>query len=72
MDGLGLEPYGKKKGWKIVLVLVYLILGLYFINYPFSFVTIPESVSQFDSWIIFAGGIFLVFGAINYFRLSRR
>ena len=61
----------KKKHVNIFILLAYLILGAYFINFPFNFFSIPEYVSKFDSWIIFAGGILMLFGAINYFRLKR-
>ncbi|MBR9701370.1 hypothetical protein GOV13_00430 [Candidatus Pacearchaeota archaeon] len=64
------EPDEKKKVNAFVFV-IYLILGVYFINVPFQFYPIPEVVSKFDSWIIFAGGIFMLFGAINYFRAKR-
>ena len=50
---------------------LYLIFGLYFVNYPFSFVKIPAIVSKIDPWLIFIGGIFILWGAINYFRLNR-
>ena len=54
------------------LILVYLVFILYFLNYPFSFVKIPEFIAKIDKWIIFAGGILLIVGAINYMRISRR
>lgn len=62
----------KKKHVNIFILLAYLILGVYFINFPFNFFSIPAYVSKFDSWVIFAGGVLMLFGAINYFRLSKR
>jgi len=62
----------KKKHVNIFILLAYLILGVYFISFPFNFFSIPEYVSKFDSWIIFAGGILMLFGAINYFRLRKK
>ena len=53
-------------------VLFYLIIGLYFLNYPFSFVKIPEFISKIDKWIIFIGGIFMIIGAVNSIRIGRR
>ena len=61
----------KKKGVNMFVFLVYLVLGVYFINFPFKFYPIPEIVAKFDPWIVFAGGIFMLFGAINYFRVKR-
>ena len=48
--------------------LAYLVFGLYFVNYPFQFVKIPEVISQFDKWVIFIGGIMIVVGGLNYLK----
>jgi len=61
----------KKKHVNVFIFLAYLILGVYFINFHFNFFSIPEYISKFDSWIVFAGGLLMLFGAINYFRLKR-
>ncbi len=66
------ESYLPPKRVNLLIMLLYLILGAYFINYPFNFVSIPEYISKFDIWIIFAGGILMLFGAINYFRAKKR
>lgn len=52
----------------IVLVLLSILLGLYFINFPFSIINIPEYISKFNNWIIFVGGVFLL---LNIFRPRR-
>ena len=52
--------------------LVYLILGLYFINSAFNFITLPEFVSNVDKWIMFFGGILIIVGGINYLRASKK
>jgi len=62
----------KNKNMNIFIFLVYLVLGAYFINVPFNFINIPEYISEFDSWIILAGGILMFFGAINYFQAKKR
>jgi len=54
------------------LIIIYLVFILYFLNYPFSFIKIPELIANVDKWIIFVGGILLLVGAINYMRVSRR
>jgi len=51
---------------------IYLIFGLYFINSTFSFIPLPEFVLNIDKWIIFAGGILIIFGGINYLRANRK
>lgn len=66
------EVIERKKGSNLLLILVYVILGVYFVNYPLKFLTIPEVISKADPWIIFIGGLLLFFGAINYFRVKRK
>jgi len=51
--------------------LVYLVFGLYFLNYSLGFVVLPEFMSKIDKWIILIGGILIIVGAINYLRLSK-
>jgi len=59
-----------KKGGMIIFLL-YLILGLYFINYPFNFIKIPEFIFGLNNWIIFIGGILMIVGSINYLKASK-
>jgi Mg2+ and Co2+ transporter CorA len=66
-----MEDYYEKKKVNFIVVVLYLIFGVYFVNFPFQLYPIPEIVSKFDSWIIFAGGVLILFGAINYFRVKR-
>lgn len=63
--------YPKEKGTNILIFLLYLALGIYFMNYTLDFFSVPEIVTNYNGWIIFAGGLLLLFGAINYFRASR-
>ena len=51
--------------------LVYLIFGLYFLNYSLGFIVLPEFLSKIDKWIILIGAILIIIGAINYLRLSK-
>jgi predicted membrane channel-forming protein YqfA (hemolysin III family) len=61
-----------RQGGNILMVLLYLVLAVYFLNYPFQIMKIPQYISVADQWIIFIGGIFLVIGAVSFFRASRR
>jgi hypothetical protein len=54
--------------WMFIL---YLILAFYFINKPFQFVKIPEFIASVEIWIMFIGGVFLILGGINSFKLRR-
>jgi len=60
-----------KKG-EILIFLLYLVLGLYFLNFPIGYIEIPEYITTFNNWIIFAGGIFIIFGGINFLRVSNK
>jgi hypothetical protein len=51
--------------------ILYLLLGLYFINFGFNFIQIPAFFTTIDKWIIFVGGILLVFGGINLLKSNR-
>ena len=62
----------KKRKANMLVFLLYLIFGLYFINSTFGFIAFPDFVLDVDRWIIFVGGILIIFGAINYFRAARR
>ncbi|MFH1585509.1 MAG: hypothetical protein ABIB79_01955 [archaeon] len=66
------DYYVKKKGVNMIVFLLYIILGVYFINVPFNFFKIPDIVTKYNNWIVFAGGILMLFGAINYFQAKRR
>ena len=55
---------------KILVVLAYAVLGFYFINYPFNFVEIPEIVTDYNSWIVFVGGILIFLAAFNFLKTS--
>jgi len=61
----------RRRGNSVLFFILYLIFGAYFINYAFNFIPIPPAVASFDKWIIFAGGILIVIGAINYLRLNK-
>jgi len=52
--------------------LIYLLFGIYFINSALSFINLPEFFSKIDKWIVLIGGFLIIFGAINYFRITRR
>jgi len=59
-----------KKG-AFVGFLVYLIFGLYFLNLSLGFIVLPEFMLGIDKWIILIGAFLIIFGAINYFRISK-
>ena len=53
------------------LFIVYVIFALYFLNYGLNFISVPENFLTFDKWIVFIGGLLLLFGGINHLRVGR-
>ena len=49
-----------------IIFFIYLIGGLYFLNAPFNLIPLPT----ISNWVIFIGGILLIFGGIKYLRSS--
>jgi len=63
----------KNRNVNAFIFLAYIILGIYFLSFPFTLpFVVPEYVLKFNSWIVFVGGILMLFGAINYFRVRKR
>ncbi|MCK5624461.1 hypothetical protein KAI04_01310 [Candidatus Pacearchaeota archaeon] len=56
----------KNNSSNILLFLLFLIVGLYFLSTPFKI--IPSL--GINDWIIFAGGVLLIIGGIKYLRLN--
>lgn len=47
---------------------VYLVFGIYFINIPFNLIPM---LPNFGEWVIFVGGVLIIFGGIKYLRVTR-
>ena len=52
--------------------LLYLIFGLYFVNFAFDFIPLPELILDINKWIIFIGGVLILVGGINHLRASKK
>jgi len=57
---------GSKGFFKTIVFLVYLAMGIYFLNEPFKFIPLPD----ITKWVIFVGGILLIFGGMKYIIAS--
>ena len=55
-----------------IMFLLHVIFGLYFINFAFAFITLPEIVSASDKWVFLIGGILIFLGGFNFLRLKGR
>ncbi len=62
--------YGRRGGFGFMFI-IYLIFGIYFINYAIRFIPLPPAIDPINKWIILVGGVLIIFGAINHYRLSR-
>ncbi len=69
---MGFQTYRRNTGLKIFFSIVSLIFAAYFVNFPFAFFKVPEAVLKFQNWIIFAGGVLILLGAVNYLRASKK
>ena len=58
-------------GGRGALFLLYLIFGLYFLNFGLNFIEIPESFDNINKWIIFAGGVLIIFSALRHLMKKR-
>lgn len=67
-----MKEYGYSRGgpnW--ILFLISVVFSLYFLNAPFQIFKIPESWAIAEPWILFVGGILIIFGIVNSFRARR-
>ncbi len=53
----------------IVVFLVSLLIGLYFINLSFTFYVLPES-ELLGKWMNVLAGVLIILGGINYWRVE--
>lgn len=52
--------------------ILFLIFGLYLVNFPIGLIPIPAAVLQFDKWIVFVGGVLLLVSAASHLgRITR-
>ncbi|MFW6225724.1 MAG: hypothetical protein ACOC3V_02040 [bacterium] len=60
-----------KKILRLFLFLFYILIGVYIANISEEFFIVPEFIYDFNSIILFIGGILLIIGGINYLRISK-
>jgi hypothetical protein len=53
-----------------IFAIFYVLFGIYFINHFINFFQLPSFLQFLDSWIIFVGGLLMLFGITLYFRLA--
>ena len=55
-----------------IILFIYVIFGLYFINLGFNLIKLPEFIANFSKWINFVAGILIILGGINFFKNKRQ
>jgi hypothetical protein len=61
----------EKKSWGFIFYVLYVVLGLYFINIAFQIITIPASIVSFEKWIFIASGVLLLLGAYFFSKYRK-
>jgi hypothetical protein len=61
----------RRGGGRGLLFFIYLIFGLYFINFGLNFIKIPETFATVNKWVVFIGGALLIFSAIRHLVTRR-
>jgi hypothetical protein len=56
----------------VVLFLMSVVIGLYFINVPFEFVKLPKFLTDINQWIGLIGGILILIGGFNSLRTGHK
>lgn len=49
-----------------ILIIIYLVIGIYFIILPFDIVKIPTIIASFQGWITFVAGILMLWIGLKY------
>jgi len=52
-------------------LVIYIVFGLYFINFGLDFVSMPSIIQDVNKWITLVGGILIIVGGFNYYRRAR-
>lgn len=52
----------------VILFLVSLVVGVYFINSSFGFVVLPDFILDLNKWIIVLGGVLIIIGGAHYLK----
>jgi hypothetical protein len=60
-----------KRGVRTLLFIVQIVFGLYFVNVAFNWVEVISPVTEIGKWITFVGGLFILFGAINFMKVTK-
>jgi hypothetical protein len=51
---------------KVIFFLLYMIFAIYFLNFKFPLLVVPEFILNINDWIIAFGGFLFLFSGLNY------
>ena len=54
-----------------IISVVYVLLGLYFVNRAFNVVALPASITSVDKWIFGIAGVLLLLGAYFFSKYNK-
>lgn len=60
-----------KRSVSFMMFVLYALFGLYFLNGQLSLINIPETFAKGDIWIVFVGGILLIFAGIKFLMTKK-
>lgn len=56
------------KGYIKIVFVIYLILGLYLLNFALGIIGMPNFIVSNESWVFLISGILLIFGGFGFLR----
>ena len=56
----------KRSKHNILFFLLYLVVAIYFLNFKFPLLSVPEFILKFNDWVIVFGGFLLLFSGWNF------
>ena len=57
-----------ENGGRKFLFLIYLIVGLYLINFGFEFVTIPQFITDVNKWIFVGAAALIIIDSFRFLK----
>ena len=60
------------KGGKILFFFIFVLFGLYFINYSLELYPIPDFILEVNNWITLIGGVLILIGGVSLLRTLKK
>lgn len=55
-----------------IIFFVYLLIALYLVNSAFSFIVLPEAVTNFNQWITLVGAVLISLAGLKYLQAPKK